>query len=329
MLMLPNYYRATTSFYAASEDLAKPDPIGPVVYEKNYYGQDRDVDRLFSIAFSEELHSFLIDSFDLYKHYEIDPLQKEAKYKIIKRFRKLFSCLKTKYDAVELSMEDRDPVLAATLANTARNKINETAQGLVKRSQQQMISATKAKISEKENALKSLQDSLSSLKKQFRIYDLATQGEILMMQKTTSLANANKVSAQLNSLENNAVFADSIAYLKSLLSGYRAQVNQLNRDLELYNDGFGIVLALDKELNEFSKQLSIDKERLKQLEAGYNSKFPSLHLIQEATIPVKKSRPKRSLYVLAITILAAFAGMMISLVVESYKKINWKEVLDA
>ena len=31
MLLMPNYFKATTMFYAASPDLSKPDPIGNAI----------------------------------------------------------------------------------------------------------------------------------------------------------------------------------------------------------------------------------------------------------------------------------------------------------
>ena len=38
MLLMPNYFKATSTFYAASPDLAKPDLIGEALDQKEYYG---------------------------------------------------------------------------------------------------------------------------------------------------------------------------------------------------------------------------------------------------------------------------------------------------
>ena len=79
-LTLPNYYKAATVFYSASPDLAKPAPIGNMEIDVEYYGEDEDVDRVLSIANSGELAGFIIDKFNLYEHYKINPEGLKAKY---------------------------------------------------------------------------------------------------------------------------------------------------------------------------------------------------------------------------------------------------------
>ena len=78
-LFLPNYYQADTTFYAASPDLAKPIPIGGDEKDVRIYGDDNDLDRLFTIASSHEVLFYLIDSFKLYDHFKIDPNNAKAK----------------------------------------------------------------------------------------------------------------------------------------------------------------------------------------------------------------------------------------------------------
>jgi LPS O-antigen subunit length determinant protein (WzzB/FepE family) len=54
-------------------------------------------------------------------------------------------------------------------------------------------------------------------------------------------------------------------------------------------------------------QISLDKERLKQLTATYTVPFTALHLVEAADVPVQKIRPKRSIIVLICTL----CGMML------------------
>jgi len=78
-LLKPNYYKSTATMYAASPTLANPDPIGGG--EKLYYiyGTGEDLDRLFSIANSGEVKTFLINKFDLAGHYDIDTSSAKGK----------------------------------------------------------------------------------------------------------------------------------------------------------------------------------------------------------------------------------------------------------
>ena len=103
-LLKPNYYKATTSFYAASQDLLNPDKIfGKSNNEMYYFGNTYDIDRILTVGTSSEMTETLIREFNLYDHYDIDPEKPKGRDKIRKRFHEHYSIKKTKFDAVELS----------------------------------------------------------------------------------------------------------------------------------------------------------------------------------------------------------------------------------
>jgi len=95
-------------FYAASPDLASPEQIfGESNTTTRYYGSDSDRDRLFSIAGSSVVTDFLIQKYHLYERYEIDSTHTKAPYRVRQQLLDLFTVEKTKYDALELSVEER------------------------------------------------------------------------------------------------------------------------------------------------------------------------------------------------------------------------------
>jgi len=121
VLLLPNYYSSTTVFYPASPDVMKPEHIfGNSTKEMEYYGTGVDLDRMITGAQSGELLDLMIDSFDLYKKYNIDPKGSKARYKAYNTFRDHYKIEKTKLDALELTIEDKDPKQAAAMANATR-----------------------------------------------------------------------------------------------------------------------------------------------------------------------------------------------------------------
>jgi LPS O-antigen subunit length determinant protein (WzzB/FepE family) len=66
-------------------------------------------------------------------------------------------------------------------------------------------------------------------------------------------------------------------------------------------------------------QLSRDVNRIGELKAAYDNKISATHLIETATEPVQKERPKRSIIVL-VSALAAFLFSCIGvLLLEKYK----------
>lgn len=297
-LLLPTYYKATTTFYAASEDLSKPIPVGEIDRNIRYYGTDTDIDRLLTIANSSDIRTDLINEFDLYEHYDIDLDSKNAAHKINLRLSKLYRISKTKLDAIELSVEDTDPILAAKIANSARDKINDRAQKTVKDSQRKQIENYDKKISENDKLLSALGDSLTSLKKRYNVFDLETQTQVLLEQ--LSLARS---------------------------SGKTSLANSLEAQIQNYNNGFSAVASTSAEHEAFSIQLSIDKEKHRQLLSSYSSPFPALHIIESANIPLIKSRPKRSIYVLGAALFAFLLSTLAALVIDASRSIKWNEVL--
>jgi tyrosine-protein kinase Etk/Wzc len=305
-LLLDDYYNAETVFYAASQDMADPVPLG--LYEKNIriYGDDKDLDRLFSIASSNEVLFFLIDSFDMYDRYDIKKEEAKSRYKVKTKFTDHYKTVKTKHGAIQLSFEDKDPGIAAGVANAARQKINETAQKIIKESQHMMASKFESNIASKESLLDSISAKVLQYKKSSRIYDSRTQGEIY----TTILAGAaselEENKAKYNYYKGAQPYKqDSVMKYQAMVQGLTNKLNQITAEMNSFEEGISMIRKLETEEFRLYDQLSSDKERLKQLNATLYSPFTALHVVELAEVPVKASRPKRAILVM-ISVMVAF-----------------------
>lgn len=325
-LMLPNFYTSKTIFYAASPDLAKPLPVGSSNTKREIYGTDTDLDRLFSIANSEELTDYLIEEFDLYNRYEIDPDGDQAGYAVRLMIAKAYNTEKNKFDALELSFEDKDPAMAAKIAKAARVKINEIGQRMIKESQSNLLMNSEKTIEEKDAYQQDLIERLTKLKDQYKIYNSTSKGEILSEQLTSTKAGYANLKAKLSIYKNTPELRDSIPMLTAKVEGMKTQLNELNKDALSYANGSGEIEKLGLEMKEVSEQLALDKERYKQLKSAYNSPFTALHLVQEAKVPHVKSRPIRSLIVIGTTGVTFILSLIWVLFMNQYKDVNWKSV---
>lgn len=323
-LLLPNYYQSSTTFYAASPDLAQPTPVGGLERKQEYYGSDTDLDRLFSLANSNQVSNYLIDKYNLYDHYEINRDDKKAAFKIKENFSKLFNTKKTKYDALELSIEDKDPVLATEMTNDARNYLDQLAQTIIKKSQLQLIDKYKENIESKNNALLSLNDSLSNIRVKYGVYNTVSQSEILTGLLANTSSSLSGYKAKYDIFKHDPVYRDSLTVIKARISGTEQQLSSIEKQLKLFNEGLAKVVNLEIEQREFVGQLAYDKERYKQLVAAHSSPFKALLVIEEASVPVVKSRPKRSLYVIGAAILSLVIASLTILLLHSLKDVSWK-----
>lgn len=324
-LLLPNYYEASTQFYAASPDLAQPSPLGNLPDNKDIFGNDHDIDRLFTIANSNQIQNFLIDEFDLYNHYKIDSSKAKAKYKLLLKLNKLYETSKTKYDAIRLSVEDVDPKLATDMANAARNKIDELAQTLTKSSQSKLIESYKASIMAKQKKYDTISDSLLFTRKKYNIFNTQSQGEAFGTNMVNLEGNIQNYNARIKFLKGKPdVTLDSIYIMEAKLSGFKEEYRKLKENINEYNAGYPSILKYERELKDFGDQLNLDIERLKQLEATYNAKINSIHIVELAEKPVIKSRPKRSLIVIGVAILTFVLMSLWVIVMDQFKKQNWR-----
>lgn len=324
-LLLDNHYKASTLFYAASPDLAKPMPIGINQSDNDIYGTDTDLDRILSITKSNEVIAYMIADYDLYTHYEIDPNHKKAKHKLLMKLEEYYTTTKTKYDAINLEFEDTDPVFASTIANGAREKIDEIAQKLVKESQGKLISSYKTNIAEKQQGFNMLLDSLDNLRKRYKIFNTQSQGEAFGSSLVSIEGKMQNALAQASSLKKLNGPRDSIIVLESKAFAYKKQLERLNEDIAKYNNGYPAVITIERDIKNFGEQLSIDKERLAQLESAFAADINALHVIEKADVPVIKSWPKRSIIVIGAAFLTFVLMSLFVLLQDQFNKNNWRE----
>jgi uncharacterized protein involved in exopolysaccharide biosynthesis len=329
-LFMDNYYTSFTSFYAASPDQALPEPVGIEAGERDYYGESEDIDRVLTVAESNEVANYLINKYNLYEHYDIDTTHRLAPFHVAKAFRKHYNVKKTKYDAIEISMEDKDPKLAAQMVNDARWKVDQIAQELIKGNQRIKIETYKKAISDKLQELRSLGDSMQIIRKQYGVYNTLTQSEGLARQISQAESKRARERARRDILVNKrGINRDTIAMIDAMVSGMDQQIITLNGMLDQFNNGVGQVELLEQIHEEASEQLSLDKERLKQLESINSSHINTIFLVEKGEVPIYKSRPVRSLICIAAVFIAFILSVIVILILDVYKDVNWREIVNA
>jgi tyrosine-protein kinase Etk/Wzc len=331
---MDNYYKSSTVFYAASSDLFKPELIfsnGTNQKAMEYYGDDADIDRILTIANSNEVAEYLIKKHDLYKHYDIDSTKTKSKLKVKLAFWDLFEVTKTKYDAIELSIEDVDPKLAAKITNDARNKINQSACNLIKGSQQFLIKSFEDQIKLKEQNLATLSNKLMNLRKQYGVYDFEYQSEAMSKAVVDAEANMFRTRAKLGELNKiPGVSKDTLIYTRANLKGYESEVNELSGsgknskfNINRYNEGLNTVSIAYQEYVREKNQLVEDRMRYNQIKGTYNAQISALHLIENGEEPVDKSRPKRTILVIGAGLLAFLLSLIGVLIYNSFKNVKF------
>ncbi len=325
--LLKDYYRANTIFYPASLDLSKPDQLfGNNTREMEFYGSGQDLDRLLTICTSNQLKDNLIGEFDLYQHYKIDSSSQYAKHKIRKKLDKLLHVTKTKYDAVDLSIEDIDKELATNMTNRAREIVNSLSHDLVVKRLQDVAAVYQKSIEEKSAYAKNLIDSLYHLRKIYPIYNIKAQTET-MSNLVSEINNAYVgEQARYEALKRSSAPRDTLMYLLARLKGLENQLKSLNSNsgssfnLTTFNEGVSKISSLESSIERIQAQINEDKIKYQNTFNTIDSDAKAIITVSAAEIPDYKSRPARSVLILAAGVLTAFSMALYYLLVHYRRK---------
>ncbi|RME93573.1 MAG: hypothetical protein D6772_15785, partial [Bacteroidetes bacterium] len=124
-------------------------------------------------------------------------------------------------------------------------------------------------------------------------------------------------------------FRDSVGVYEVRVAAAQEELKQLQARLDTFGQGLAEVLTYTRQYQEANAKLSEDKEKLKQYQAVYAANIPALILVEEAEVPLIKSRPFRALIVLGSVLLTLFLLLAGILLFEAYRDLNWQSVYHA
>jgi tyrosine-protein kinase Etk/Wzc len=333
-LLMKNYFQGKTIFYAASQDLFKPEKVfGGGQSEMYYYGSGEDIDRILTVGNSNEVIDFLIDSFDLWTVYKVKQGKPLAHYNLRNMVRENYNILLTKQDALELTVEDRDPARAAAMANAARQEIDHRVRSVIKNSQIAVVNSFQKSIEGKEVVMKQTLDTLIAFRQRSGIYDPAGQNEILAARVTEATSTIERDKASLEAFKGMKLspkLRDTLDIIQAKITGAERELAALtgtegtsNYSLSNFNRNKSTVELLESRYSLAFVQIGYDLEKLKIYKSAIEIEVPSLHVIEAAEVPLRKYRPKRSVIVIACTMAAFLFSVVAVLVMESYRKMDW------
>jgi tyrosine-protein kinase Etk/Wzc len=136
--------------------------------------------------------------------------------------------------------------------------------------------------------------------------------------------------------EQSTPNADTIMNLKANIRGLEDEITMLTDvqspssfTLAKFNNGVSKVEILQQLHLQARNRLSYDLERFNQLQNTLESDITSLILVETGQVPIVKSRPRRSLIVIASILAALLLGTITALLLDNYRNVNWKEILNA
>ncbi|WP_243371314.1 Wzz/FepE/Etk N-terminal domain-containing protein [Geotalea sp. SG265] len=245
---------------------------------------------------------------------------------------------------ITITADNKDPLLAATLANTMvaelgnrSVQLNLTKAGTERSFLEKRLDLVKDDLAKAENSLRDFQEKNKMLK-----VDSQAAASIEGIAKIKAEIVAKEVQlASLKSFQTDE--SPDVQLLRTSIAKLRNQVgafsgNSAGDVIPAVGSVPNLGLEYARRLREVKTQEAIYEQLKKQYEvAKYNEAkdSSSIQVLDDAVVPAKKSKPKRSLIVLLSTVTAFFLSVFAVFVQEYFDKMSdedrgrWNEIKDA
>ncbi len=279
-LMTPLYRSTAIVFPAATSTVSFSEQRNAKASSMDF-GEEEQAEQLIQILQSSKVRDKVVQQFDLMKHYEIEPNDPNKHYKLVKEYNSHILFVRTRYGSIQIDVLDRDPQLAADMANKIVDLIDTVKNEMVMERTVPAFEINKRKKEQLERDKEAVLDQLDSL---------AALGVVPLE------GRANLFQAYVE-----AKNAEDKADLKK-----RIDVN-----LE-----FGAVFdGLEYVRNEKIMKLADFALSYEQAESDANTRFNHKFIVERAVVADKKDKPKR-LVIMLLATFGTFVFMVFALLIQ-------------
>jgi uncharacterized protein involved in exopolysaccharide biosynthesis len=262
------------------------------------FGEDEQAEQLLQILSSNKIRDRIIRKFNLMEHYDIDTTSKYKNSNLFKEYDRNISFRRTEYMAVQISVYDTDPQMAADIANGIAELIDSTKNEMQRQRAIRGFQIVEEEYKKLQEDVNATVDSLVKLG-DLGVNDVEYQSQVLNQQMAIAIMNGNKT----------------------------AQV-ALQKKLDILGKYGGIYMSLKNALEFKTEQLTILQTKYKEAKVDAEEDLPQKFIVSDAYKPERKSYPVRWLVMLVSSFSALFLAIMILIIMEkisaykSHKRFN-------
>lgn len=256
------------------------------------FGEDEQAEQLLQILNSNKIRDKVIRKFNLMKHYGIDSTSRIKFSKLFIEYERNISFRRTEFMAVQISVYDEDPQMAADIANTIAALLDST-----KNDMQRQRSVAGFKVVEVE--YKALQVEVSQIVDSLvrigglGVNDVDYQSQVLNQQMAISIMNGNKTAQAA-----------------------------LQKKLDILGKYGGIYMSLKNALEFKTEQLTLLQAKFKEAKVDAEENLPQKFIVSDAFKAERKSYPIRWLIITVSTFAALFLAIIVIMVMEKISNYN-------
>jgi uncharacterized protein involved in exopolysaccharide biosynthesis len=286
-LMTP-IYRSTAIVFPAATSTVSFNELRNAKASSMDFGEEEQAEQLIQILQSSRIRDKIVERFDLWKHYEIDANDENKHYKLAKEYNENILFVRTRYGSIQIDVLDRDPVLAAEIANKIVDLIDTVKNEMVAERTLPAFEINRRKMAQMEADRKNILNQLDSL---------AAKGVVPLEGR----ANLFAAYIDAKSAEDRAEFKKKI---------------EINLQYGATFDGLEYIR------NEKITKLADFQVAYEQAESDANTKFNHKFIVEHAVVADKKDKPKRMIIVLLSTLGTFIFMVFLLLVLDKLKELR-------
>jgi uncharacterized protein involved in exopolysaccharide biosynthesis len=200
-----------------------------VLYPSNVspYSNESQTEQMVQLLQSADIRDRIIDTLNLYKHYNIDINHPQKKSIINNEFAENFSVSKTEFESIEITILDEDPAMASKIVENLIDFADKKIQAIQKQKAFEVVKLNKQMFSAVKNQLDSVDTLIKNYSRKYGILDYGSQTSIAQKAyfKAVLKGNNKSISEAKNLLNNLTEHGFDFVYLGEQASTLRAIYN--------------------------------------------------------------------------------------------------------
>lgn len=254
------------------------------------FGEDEQTEQMLQILSSSQIRDKVVQKFNLMEHYQIDAKSKYKYTSLYHQYDNNITFRRTEFMAVKITVLDRDPQMAADIANTISELLDSTKNNMQRERALKGFKIVEQEYNRLQTEINTMEDSLRKIR-EIGVFDYESQSEMINQQLAIEIAHGN--TRGINALEDKL----------SLLAKYG-----------------GAYVSLRDMLEHEKKQLSYLKARYEEAKVDAEENLPQKFIVESAYKAERKSYPVRWIIVLVSTISAFLLSILVIISIDKFGK---------
>jgi len=258
------------------------------------YGEEEEAEQMLQILGADDIRYNIIQKYELMKHYEIDTAKSAYPLtKLNKQYDDNISHRRTKLQSIEIKVRDKDPEIAAAIANDIANLLDSAKNKMQREVANKAYAIVEKQYKDLENEITAIQDSLKVLGA-LGIHDYKSQSEVLNSQ-----------------------------YVKSIANNDTRAIEALGRKLEVLGKHGSTQMALAYKLeNIYEEVYPILKRRFEEAKVDATETIPQKFVVNWGYPAEKKAYPIRWLIVILSALSVFTLSAVLIIISDNLKRIQ-------